>query len=148
MLEHIKEKIDGLEMIAANFVTSESGMTFLKEKITDFVKNGPNLPLQFEYLLIAISKNGGLIGICKTMKYLDTKNTRIQNNIIVMHQDASKRYYIPIDWEYTKSYIVSFDFNDKEQLYAFCNDGNLFKIDISLLIKIFFQYKSLLILKE
>ena len=130
MLEHIKEKIDGLEMIAANFVSSESGMTFLKEKITDLIKNGPNLPLQFEYLLVAISKNGGLIGICKTMKYLDTQNTRIQNNIIVMHQDAFKRYYIPIDWEYTKSYIVSFDFNDKEQLYAFCNDGSLFKIDI------------------
>ena len=130
MLEHIKEKIDGLELIAANFVSSESGMTFLKEKITDFVKKGHNLPLQFEYLLVAISKNGGLIGICKTMKYLDTQKTDIQNNILVMHQDAGKRYYIPIDWEYSKSYIVSFDFNDKEQLYAFCNDGSLFKIDI------------------
>ena len=120
-------------MIASNFVSTDSGMTFLNEKITDLLTTGPNLPLQFEHLLIAISKNGGLIAICKKrINYLDTKNTQIKNNILVMHQDAGKRYYIPIDWDYSKSYLVSFDFNDKEQLYGFCNDGSLLKIDIAI----------------
>ena len=130
MLEHIKEKIDGLEMIATNFITTNSGMSFQKEKITGFLKTGKNLPLLFDYLLVTISKNGGLIAICKKMNYLDTKKTDIQNNILVMHQNAGKRYYIPLDWDYNKTYIVSFEFNEKEQLYGFCNDGTLLKIDI------------------
>ena len=129
MLDHIKEKIDGLEMIATNFITSNSGMSFLKEKMTGFIK-GKNLPLVFDYLLVAISKNGGLIGICKKVNYLDTKKTDIQNNILVMHQNAGKRYYIPLDWDYNKRYLVSFEFNDKEQLFGFCNDGTVLKIDI------------------
>ena len=132
MLEHIKEKIDGLEMIATNFVSTENNeKNFLKEKITDFIKTGPHLPFQFDYLLVAISKNGGLIAICKTKNFLDYNNkTEIQRNILVMHQNAGRRHYIPLDWDYNKSYIVSMGFNDKEQLYAFCNDGNLLKLDI------------------
>ena len=129
MLDHIKEKIDGLEMIATNFVTSNSGMSFQKEKMTGFIK-GQNLPFVFDYLLVAISRNGGLIGICKKMSYLDTKKTKIQNNILIMHQNAGKIYYIPLDWDYSKRYIVSFEFNDKEQLYGFCNDGTVLKMDI------------------
>ena len=128
--ENIKEKIDGLEMIATNFVSTNSGMTFIKEKITELIKNGPNLPVQFDYLLVDISQNGGLIAICKKMNYLDQHKTDINKFILVMHQNAEKRYYIPLDWNYTKTYVVSIGFNDKEQLYAFCNDGTLFKIDI------------------
>ena len=47
-----------------------------------------------------------------------------------MHQNAEKRYYIPIDWKYSESYIVSLEFNAKEQLYGFCNNGDIRKIDI------------------
>lgn len=135
MLEHIKEKIDGLEMIATNFKSTNSNkMTFMKDKITDLIKSGPNLPFEFDYLLVDISKNGGLIAICKQMNYYDRNKTRIYDHILVMHQDAGKRYYIPLPLlkEDQKVYvsIVSIGFNDDEQLYAFGNDGSLFKIDI------------------
>ena len=97
MLEHIKEKIDGLEMIATNFKSTNSNkMTFMKDKITDLIKSGPNLPFEFDYLLVDISKNGGLIAICKQMNYYDRNKTRIYDHILVMHQDAGKRYYIPL----------------------------------------------------
>ena len=32
--------------------------------------------------------------------------------------------------KYQKSYFVSLEFNDKEQLYGFCNDGAIRKMDI------------------
>ena len=130
MLDHIKEKIDGLEILASNFITTKNGPIFMKEKITDLIKTGINLPLVFEYLLVAISKNGGLIATCKTMNYYDQSKTRINNNILVMHQNAGKRYYVPIDWKYKDSYIVNLEFNSKEQLYGFCNNGDIRKIDI------------------
>ena len=130
MLEQIKEKIEGLEVLASNFIQTKKGPIFMKEKLTDLNKSGLKLPFQFEYLLVAISKNGGLIALCKTVNYFDQHKTRINNNIIVMHQNAEKRYYIPIDWKYSESYIVSLEFNSKEQLYGFCNNGDIRKIDI------------------
>jgi len=130
MLEQIKEKIEGLEILATNFISTKKGPIFMKEKVTGLAKKKFNLPFNFEYLLVAISKNGGLIAICKTVNYLDQHKTRINNNIIVMHQNADKRYYIPIDWKYSDSYIVSLEFNSKEQLYGFCSNGDLRKIDI------------------
>ena len=130
MLDHIKEKVDQLEILYANFINDSSKMKFLNQRMTELVRTGHNLPVQFDYLLVAISRNGGLIGICKKMNYLDQSKTNIQKNILVMHQDAGRRYYIPLDWDYTKTYIVSFEFNESEQLYGFCNDGTLLKIDI------------------
>ena len=90
----------------------------------------PKLPLKFGFLLTTISKNGGLIAICKQHTYFDQEKTNIQNNILVMHQDADTRYYIPLTKDYHKTYIVSLEFNDNEQLYGFCNDGTILKIDI------------------
>ena len=130
MLDQIKEKIENLEILASNFITTKKGPVFIKEKITDLIKTGPNLPLQFGYLLVAMSKNGGLIGTCKQANYYDQHKTRIQNNILIMHQNAERRHYIPLDWDYKKSYIVSLEFNDKEQLYGFCNNGDIRKMDI------------------
>ena len=131
MQSDIREKIESLEMIAANFIKTNSKAIYVNEKMTDLIKVGKNLPFDFDYLLVTISKNGGLIAICKKeTNYFDHNKTEIDNHILVMHQDAGQRYYIPIDWEYNKSYIVSLEFNDKEQLYAFCNDGSLLKIDI------------------
>ena len=130
MLEQIKEKIDSLELYATNFISTKKGPKFIKEKLTDLIKTGINLPFKFDYLLVAMSKNGGLIAICKIPNYYDQNKTRINTNIIVMHQNAGKRYYIPIDWKYNDSYIVSLEFNSKEQLYAFCHNGDIRKIDI------------------
>ncbi len=38
-----------------------------------------------------------------------------------MHQDGKTKYYIPIDWNYDNRWIITFDFNEKEQLYGICN---------------------------
>ena len=131
MLEDVKEKLSNLENIAYNFKTMPSSqMTFTKEKITELISSGTKLPLKFNYIIVAMSKNGGLIAFCKKHNYLDQEKTRINDNILVMHQNADTRYYIPLDWDYSKTYIVSLEFNEKEQLFAFCNDGSLFKIDI------------------
>ena len=130
MLDSIKEKIDGLEMLAANFIRTRSGMIFTKEKITELLKTGPNLPFEFEYLLVTISPNGGLIAMCSTFNYLETGKTGIDKNILVMHQDAGRRYYIPNNWRTPQCYLVSLEFNEKEQLYGFCNNGTLLKFDI------------------
>ena len=130
MLEQIKEKIESLELYATNFISPKKGTTFIKEKLTDLVKSGINLPFKFDYLLVTMSKNGGLIALCKIPNYFDQHKTKINTDIIVMHQNAGKRYYIPIDWKYNDSYIVSLEFNSKEQLYAFCHNGDLRKIDI------------------
>ena len=80
MLDHIKEKIENLEILASNFITTKKGPAFIKDKITDLIKTGINLPLQFGYLIVAISKNGGLIATCKQMNYYDQHKTRINNN--------------------------------------------------------------------
>lgn len=135
MSENFKEKIDELEMIAANFKTaSNSKITYMKEKMTDLIKSGPKLPFEFEYLLVAFSRNGGLIAICKQMNYYDRSKSRINDDILVMHQDAGKRYYIPLplanEEKRVQVSIVSLEFNDDEQLYAFGNNGSVYKIDI------------------
>ena len=130
MLDHIKEKIDGLETLASNFISTKKGPIFLKEKIAE-IKNPKNLPMAFEFLLVAMSKNGGLIATCKTKGYMDVnKATKINRNIVVMHQNTERRYYIPIDWNNDKTPIVSLEFNDKEQLYGFCSNGDIMKMDI------------------
>ena len=93
MLDHIKEKVDQLEILYSNFINDSSKMKFLNQRMTELVRTGHNLPVQFDYLLVAISRNGGLIGICKKMNYLDQSKTNIQKNILVMHQDAGRRTY-------------------------------------------------------
>ena len=91
MLDHIKEKIDGLETLASNFISTKKGPIFLKEKIAE-IKNPKNLPMAFEFLLVAMSKNGGLIATCKTKGYMDVnKATKINRNIVVMHQNTERR---------------------------------------------------------
>ena len=125
MYENIKY---GLELIAADFIRTNS-MNFLNEKIVELNKS-EKLTLNYNFLLVAISKNGGLIALCKKKDYYDITKTRINENLIIMHQDATTRYHIPITWNYKKKYIVSLEFNEKEQLFAFCNDSKIYKIDI------------------
>ena len=129
MLESVKNQIENLDLIAADFIETHSQQYYSKDKIAE-LDTTEKLILQFNFIIVAMSKNGGLIALCKTKGYFELKGTKINDNIIVMHQDAKTRYFIPIDWDYNTRYIVSMEFNEKEQLYAFCNDGTLFKIDI------------------
>ena len=125
MYESIK---DSLELIAADFIDTKS-IKFLNEKIVELNKS-EKLTLNYNYLIVAISKNGGLIALCKKKDYYDFAKTRINENVIVMHQDGTTRYHIPFTWDYKQKYIVSLEFNEKEQLFAFCNDSKIYKIDI------------------
>ena len=129
MLESVKTQMDNLDLIVADFTQTDGGLYFSKEKIVELNKS-EKLKLDLNYILVAMCKNGGLIALCKTKQYIEFSNSSINNNIIVMHQDASNRYLIPIDWDFTKRYIVSIEFNDKEQLFAFCNDGTILRLDI------------------
>lgn len=129
MLESVKAQIDCLELLAADFIQTKNSLCYLNEKIVTLNKS-EKLTLKFNYLLVAISRNGGLIALCKQKDYYDLTKSKINQNIIIMHQDASTRYFIPLDWDYNSRYIVSLEFNEKEQLYAFCNDGTIYKLDI------------------
>ena len=128
MLESVRNQIDNMDLISFDFIKTNQ-LIYSKNKIVEFDKT-ENLVLKFHFILTAMSRNGGLIAVCKTKGYLDEKRTKINDNIIVMHQDAKTRYHIPIDWDYNTRYIISIEFNEKEQLYAFCNDGTIYKIDI------------------
>jgi hypothetical protein len=130
MLESVKNQIEELTLMEANFIRIEDNSPkYSMEKIVQLNKS-EILTLKFNFLIVAICKNGGLIALCKQKDYFDLTKSKINQNIIIMHQDATYRYSIPIDWNYNSRYIVSLDFNDKEQLYAFCNDGTIYKLDI------------------
>ena len=93
-------------------------------------KTKKKLPLSFKYIHVAMSRNGGLIAACKEKEYFTTNDeSGIIKNIILFHQDTNKRYNVRLDWKYNESYIVNLEFNDKEQLYGFCSNGDIRKID-------------------
>ena len=123
--------------ILENYATSFSDGNnweeiFVKEDFVTFDKSD-KIQINFTDCHVAICPNGGLIAICKKKNYLDIKkNSKINKNIIVMFQNVKQKYYIPIDWSYEKMWVVYLDFNEKEQLYAICNNGQILKIDILL----------------
>ena len=129
MLDSVKTQIDYLEIIAANFIQTDNLVSYSNEKIVELNKS-EKLVLKYNFLHVAISRNGGLIALCKQKDYFDQTKSRINNSIIILHQDATTRYFIPIDWDYSKRYIVNLEFNEKEQLFAFCSDGTIYKLDI------------------
>ena len=123
-----------LEKISANFDIAKDKQTYQNEQLIKY-KTESKFHINFTGCHVAISPNGGLIGICKKHGFLDiTKGSLINKNIIVMHQTNEKhhKYLIPIDWPYFKQYFILFDFNEKEQLYGICNDASIYKIDIHL----------------
>ena len=128
MIESVNEQMETINNIYSECKLASDGLYFSKDQIVKLNKSKKQ-KLELNYILVAICKNGGLIALCKTKNYMKF-NSSINNNIIVMHQDAINRYLIPIDWDYSKRYIVSIEFNYKEQLYAFCNDGTILKLDI------------------
>ena len=129
MLDSVKTQIDYLELIAADFIQTDNSVTYTNEKIVELNKS-EKLVLKYNFLHVAISRNGGLIALCKQKDYFDQTKSRINNSIIILHQDATTRYFIPIEWDYSKRYVVNLEFNEKEQLFAFCSDGTIYKLDI------------------
>ena len=131
-MEHskkIKTKIN--DRIYNTVAENYSEKFYIVDKIT---KNNfcDNYKLNYGYFYVAICKNGGLIAMCKTKDFFDTKKNPLKNYLIVMHQDGKNTttYKIENYNLFKNRYVVSLEFNDKEQLYAFCNDGEIFKIDI------------------
>ncbi len=122
--------LDNLEEIALNIEKIDENFILLKEQLIEF-RDEDKININFKECHVAICPNGGFIAICKKKGFLDiTKGSKINNNIIIMHQDAKRKYLIPIDWNYREKWVVNLEYNDKEQLYAICNDGSIFKMDI------------------
>ena len=102
---------------------------YMKEKITNFYFP-TKFRISFKGCFVAISKDGGLVALCKKKSFLDTqKNTKINTNVIVMNQNAKNIISIPINWNYSNRWIVSLDFTENEKLYGICNDGTIYKFD-------------------
>ena len=103
---------------------------YIKDKIT---KNHllTNYQLNYRNLLVAMSKNGSLIALCKypNSLYLG-KQSALNDYLIVMYQHGKDVIKIRNTKLFKERFVVSLEFNNKEQLYAFCNDGEIFKIDI------------------
>ena len=122
--------MDVLEDIALNIEKIDEKFILMKEQITEYKKED-KIKVNFRDCHVAICPNGGLIAICKKKGFLDiTRGSKINKNIIVMSQNAKRKLYIPIDWNYKYKWVICFDFNEKEQLYAICNDGSIYKMDI------------------
>ncbi len=118
---------EALDNISTNFIEMNKDHIYMKQKITDFYKTN-RIKIDFNYCHIAMSKNGGLIAICKKKNFLDTSvNSKLNNYVIVMFQNAKNIYNIKIDWNYNKRWIVCLDFTEKQELYGILNDGGLFK---------------------
>ena len=127
MYEQIKENI---ENIASNFDNMMKDNCFMKEKITNFYFPF-KFKINFDNCHVAISKNGGLIAICKKANYLNTQRyNKLNNNVIVMNQNARNIYTIPISWNYNERWIICFDFTENGKLFGICNDGTIYKFDI------------------
>ena len=125
-----KSNIDVLEDMALNIEKIDDSFILMKEQLSEF-KLGDKIKINFKECHIAICPNGGLIGICKKKGYLDiTKGSKINKNIIIMNQNGQRKIYIPIEWNYKYKWIIDFEFNYKEQLYAICNEGSIYKINI------------------
>ena len=121
------DQTNNLELIATNFDEIGEHEIYMKQQITDLNKL-KRIKLNFNYCHIAISKNGGLIAICKKKTFLDiSRKSKINDYIIVLFQNAETLYEIPIDWKYNERWIVCLDFTEKQDLYGILNDGGIFK---------------------
>ena len=128
----MNEQLEAIENLANDFDTMSPGNCFIKEKITDLYF--PNkFKINFQDCHVAISKNGGLIAVCKKKNYYDIqKHSYVNNDVLVMQQNAKQLYTIPICWNPSKRWIVGFDFSENENLYGICNDGTIYKFDLLL----------------
>ena len=132
-MSETKSYMDNLENIAINFEKMNENYIFMKEKLSSFeYEEGEyKLKINFKECHVAICPNGGLIAICKKKGFLDiTKGTKLNKYIVVMYQNGKRKILIPIDWNYKTRWVINLEFNEKEQLYAICNDGTIYKLDI------------------
>ena len=103
-----RSEFDALEEITTNTEKINDNIILLKEQFSEF-KDEYKIKINFKECHVAICPNGGLVAICKKKDFLDiTKGTKINNNIIIMHQDGKKQYLIPINWNYKKKWVVDF----------------------------------------
>ena len=124
-MEDILEKTDAINN---NFEKTEGTNYFMREQITFFEKPEK---IDFKECHVAMSPNGGLVAICKKKSFLDiAKGSKLNDNILIMYQDAKQKFYIPISWDYKKRWIINLEFNEDEKLYGICNDGTIYKMDI------------------
>ena len=124
-------KIDQIECIEnlSSYFDEMGKKKYMKEQITDF-NDIDMFKINFRYCHISISKNGGLIAICKKKGFIDvTKGANLSKFIIVMFQNGIERYKIKIDWDYNKRWIVCLDFTKKDDLYGIFNDGSIYKFN-------------------
>ena len=123
----MEDPIEALEQISYSFDKMDKNNYYMLQQITDSRK-ARAIKINFNYCLIAISKNGGLIAVCKTKSFFDpVKSSRLNKNVIVMFQNSKTKYEIPIDWDYSKRWVVCLDFLVNQDLYGVLNDGGIFK---------------------
>lgn len=68
----MNDPIESIENLAKNFDNMTSDVLFMKEKITNFYFQN-KFQINFEGCHIAISRNGGLIAICKKIFFRYSK---------------------------------------------------------------------------
>ena len=123
----MEDPIEALEQISYSFDKMDKNNYYMMQQISDFSK-ARGIKINFNYCHISISKNGGLIAICKKKSFFDTaRNSRLNKNIIVLFQNSKTKYEIPIDWDYSKRWIICMDFILRQDLYGILNDGGIFK---------------------
>lgn len=130
-MENKKKKITKIKNQNYDSIANDySSKFFITDKITNntYLKDNKT---NYQYAFVAICKNGGLIAMCKTPGFFELggKNP-ILKNIIVMRQDGRNAYRIPNRELFKNKKVVGLEFNYKEQLYAFCDNGEIYKIDI------------------
>ena len=127
------DQIENIENISNNFDSMGEKMFFMNQKISSF-KSSNNLKINFEGCHVAISRNGGLIGVCKKRSFLDTqKDSKVNKNILVFQQNMENFKLIPITWNYNQRWIIAIDFLNNEKLFGICNDGVIYQFDHLLL---------------
>jgi hypothetical protein len=123
----MEDPIEALEQISFGFDKMDKNNYYMIQQISDNRK-ARAIKINFNYCLISISKNGGLIAICKTKSFFDpAKSSRLNKNVIVMFQNSKTKYEVPIDWDYSKRWVVCLDFLVNQDLYGVLNDGGIFK---------------------
>ena len=127
------EHYEQLESLANDFDVVSPNNCFLKEKLTNVYFTN-KFRINYKTYFVAISKNGGLMAICKKKsESFEKKFSReTTNTIIVMQQNGKRQYKISLTLNYAKRWIVAFDFSENENLYGICNDGTIYKFDILL----------------
>ena len=131
----MSEQLEAIESLANYFDSVSPGNSFIKEKITNVYF--PNkFKINFKNNHVAISKNGGLIALCRKKNLSGNPSfsfaSNSNNEVLVMQQNAKHIYKIPITWNVKNRWIVAFDFSENENLYGICNDGTIYKFDILL----------------